>query len=216
MSKRHSNLRLISYQGLWQHGTPVTFAFAVTHGNLFVFKVNVLDQQADTLHQSEPRTVQQGRHQVVRARELRQYSPDLLKGQDNWHAQRAFGPFYALNEWQIKFQYVTVEKQQGTQSYVLCRGSHVGLAGEMREVLTNFIYSHVARVTLLVVKDEATDCLHISFFCANAIMLQSKDFADLIEQPELRHEDSPSVKVMRMKERIILPPRDGKRNLQMG
>jgi len=58
---------------------------------------------------------------------------------------------------------------------------------------------HLARVTLMVIEDEATYRLHVSLLCTNAIMAQSDDFADLFEQQRFRHEDSPSVRVMRMK-----------------
>jgi hypothetical protein len=53
----------------------------------------------------------------------------------------------------------------------------------------------------------------VSLFCANAIMTQSNDFADLFEQGRFRHEDFPSLEVMRMEGRGYLT-QDGLKRTQ--
>jgi len=65
---------------------------------------------------------------------------------------------------------LAVEKQQCAQGDVLCGSGDIAVGCQVREILADFINSHLARVTLLVVEDEAADGLHVSLFCANAIM----------------------------------------------
>jgi hypothetical protein len=56
---------------LRQHGDAVLRALAVPHGDLLISKINIFHAQAHTLHETQARPVEQARHEMRRAAELR-------------------------------------------------------------------------------------------------------------------------------------------------
>jgi hypothetical protein len=50
-------------EGLRQHGDAVLGALSVAHGHLTIGKIDLLDAQADTLHQAQANTVEQTCHE---------------------------------------------------------------------------------------------------------------------------------------------------------
>lgn len=68
---------------------PIFLALAVADGDLGIPEADILDPQAHALHEPEPGTVEDPRHEGVATVPLRQDRPHLGFGQDHRHPRRA-------------------------------------------------------------------------------------------------------------------------------
>lgn len=65
-----------------EDGDAVLFAFAIADDDRAISKINVFDAQAHTFHQAQAATVEELRHQAMRARELSEDTTRLFLGED--------------------------------------------------------------------------------------------------------------------------------------
>lgn len=69
----------------------ILFAFAIPNGDRFVFKIHILDAQADAFHPAQAGAIEQLGHEFESAAEMLQEGEDFLAGEDRGQALRAFG-----------------------------------------------------------------------------------------------------------------------------
>jgi hypothetical protein len=65
-------------QGVWQRGNAILLPFAITHGNGFIVKVNILDTQANAFHEAQSGTVKELSHEVMDPGKITDYAQDFL------------------------------------------------------------------------------------------------------------------------------------------
>lgn len=65
-------------QHVWQDGSAVFIAFTATHDDLFIVEINVLDAQANALHQTQAATVEYIRHKPVETIQVSKYREHLI------------------------------------------------------------------------------------------------------------------------------------------
>jgi hypothetical protein len=61
-----------------EHGDTVIFALAITHNDLMVGEVKILDPQAHYFHQTEPTAIHDLGHELVYAVHFRDHSLSLI------------------------------------------------------------------------------------------------------------------------------------------
>jgi hypothetical protein len=76
----------------WQHRHPVLAAFAVPNREFAPIKIDVLDPQLDTLHESQACPIHQRRHKPHGTAESRQQRGHLGTGEDDRHANGTLSP----------------------------------------------------------------------------------------------------------------------------
>jgi len=82
---------------LGQHRHSVLVAFAVAHHDLIVGKVDVFHPQANALHQSQARAVQEGGHDPCGACQVPQHRSDLVLRQHHRDAVQLLGTHHFVN-----------------------------------------------------------------------------------------------------------------------
>ena len=109
-------------------------------------------------------------------------SEDLVFGEDG---RQAFGFFSADGldgSFQVLFEHVAIEEQQGAERLVLCGGSDVLLHGQVGEEGFDFRDAHVARVLFMVEQDVAPDPADVGLFGADRVVFEADGVADLVEE----------------------------------
>jgi hypothetical protein len=161
-------------QALGQHGDAVFFPFAVADEDGPLGKVNVLDAQAQALHEAQASAVEQPGHQLVSARQVAQDAVNLVFSQDGGQAFGLFGASGVDGAVEVLVEHVAVEKEQGAEGLLL--------DGQVGEKGFDFGEAHVSGVAFVVKEDVAFDPVHVGLFGADGIVLEAQNVADLIEQ----------------------------------
>lgn len=122
----------------------------------------------------------------MRTRNVRQYPPALLQSKDDQHTLRPLGPLYAFDERQLYLQDLAVKEKQRAQRQILFKSGNLLICRQVRQVSPDFIYTHLARMPLAMIKNEATNYLYVIFLGADAIMLKPDGCAHLFKKRRLR------------------------------
>ena len=150
--------------------------------------VNVLDPQAEALHQAEAGAVEELGHQFMNAAHLVDEVQDLFAGEDSGEAFGAFGGGREDDGIQVFVEDFAVEEKESAESLILRGGRDISLLGEVGQEGLDFGGAQFGGVTLVVEKDKAADPIHVSFLGAIGVMLDAQGITYLIEQ-FFRHRD---------------------------
>ncbi|OIQ84470.1 hypothetical protein GALL_336930 [mine drainage metagenome] len=105
-----------------QHGHPILAALAIAHADLESREVHILDPQPHALHQAHAGAIEQPHHQGNGTLQPIQHRPDLGLSQHRRQARRLLRPHDTVEPGQLRFQYLTIEKQDRRQRKILRRG----------------------------------------------------------------------------------------------
>ena len=75
-----------------------------------------------------------------------------------------------------------IEKDDGVERLVLCRGSDVFIDGKMCEKRLDLCTAHLAGMFEVVEADEAADPVDVGMFSGKSVVAASKRIADAVEQ----------------------------------
>lgn len=167
----------------WQHGPSILAAFTVTHGDLVTREVNILDPQAQALHQAQTSAVEHACQQPRPTIHLRQQPLDLVARKYRRNALRPLGPYHIFHPRKIGFQHHPIQEQQCRQRLILRAGRHMLLHRQSRQELLDLRRSHIARMTLAVRQNESPDPANIDRLRPQAVMHHPQMPPDLIQQP---------------------------------
>jgi hypothetical protein len=149
---------------------------------LAVAEVQVLDPQADALHQPQPRPVEQPCHQPVGPAHLRHYEVGLFAGEHDGDARRPLGPLDTLDVGQLYPEHFSVEEEERRERLILTRGGDTAVCSEVREELADLGRTHLGGVALAVEEYEALDPVDVGALGADAIMLEPQAPPNLLKQ----------------------------------
>jgi len=171
----------IGDDGFGQGGDAVLFALPVADGNCPVVEIDILDAQADAIHQTQAAAVEQLSHEFVDALKLGDDAQDFIAGQDGG---KTFGAFGAGEEdgFDVFMEHFAVEEEDSRESLVLGGGGDVPFGGEVGEEGLNFGCAHLCRVAFLVKEDVAPDPIQVGFFGAVGVVFEADGFAQLFEE----------------------------------
>jgi hypothetical protein len=139
-----------------------------------VFKIHILDAQADALHQAQAGAVEKLRHEFVDAVQVVQEAADLVPGEDGGEA---LGPFGRGEEDGVNLfvEDFAVEEKNGAEGLVLGGGGDVPFHGQVGQEGLDFGGAHLGGVAFVVEEDEAAHPVHVGLFGAVGIMLEPQD-----------------------------------------
>jgi hypothetical protein len=103
--------------GCGQGCHPVFFAFAIAHGDGFVFEIDILNAQANTLHETQTGTVEQLSHEFMHAVQVVEDTQHFLMRENR---REAFGTFGAgeQDRFDLFVEHFTVEEEDGAESLI--------------------------------------------------------------------------------------------------
>jgi hypothetical protein len=88
-----------------------------------------------------------------------------------------------IAQWLI--QHLSIQKDQGIDSLVLCSRGHVPLHSEMFQKRPHLGSAHCGGMVHATVADEEANPVAVTLPGTNAVMLHAQDALDLIHQPRL-------------------------------
>ena len=127
----------------------IFLAFAILNGDRFVFKIHILDPQADAFHQARAGAIKQLGHNFEGAAEMLQEGEDFLAGEDD---REALGAFDGREQNRLDFlvQDMTIQEEDGTQGPVLGGGGDITVLGKVGQEGANLCGAHLSRMAFIV------------------------------------------------------------------
>lgn len=160
----------------------VIFSFSVTDDNLAVGKINILDAQAKTFHESQARTKKELSHEFWDASHFSDHCEGFCFGEDCGEAIWFFSADDVCGEFNLFEEDIAVEKKNGTEGLILCGCGDVSLGGKVGDEGLNFGGTHFGRVSLVVVEDVAPAPVKVGLFCTIGVVFGTNGVAELIEK----------------------------------
>jgi hypothetical protein len=146
-----------------------------------LLKVQVLNPQANTFHQTQAGAIHQPGHQLVRLGQMSQDPGDFGLAHDHRQALGGFSPDGVDGSIQGQMQNVVVEKQQCGQGLILSGGADPVMDGQVGEKGFNLRGVHSVGVAFVVEEDEAPDPIEVSLFGPAGIVFDPDSGTNLIE-----------------------------------
>jgi hypothetical protein len=145
--------------------------------------IYIFHPQAETLHQAQAAAIEKARQQQVRAGKMGQYLLHLRFGE---YGRQTFG-FLGADGFEVEgievlMQHLAIEEEESGKGLVLGGGSNVVFGRQVREKGTNFGGPHFAGMAFVVEEDKASNPIDIGFFCAQSVVFNAQQFADLVKQ----------------------------------
>jgi len=154
----------------------ILFAFAIPHGDRFVFKIHILDAQADAFHQAQAGAIEQLGHEFESAAEMLQQGEDFLAGEDRRQALWAFGGGKE-DGFDLFMKDFPIQEKDSAQGLVLGGGGDVTFLGQVGEESADLWGAHLGRMAFIVEQDETPHPIHIGLLGAVRIMFEAQFFA---------------------------------------
>jgi hypothetical protein len=114
--------------------------------------------------------------------EATDHSGGFSFGEDDREALRFFGPHQIERAVEVSLKNVTVKEDEGVEGLVLSGGGDVVVDGQVGEEGGDFGRAHVFGVAFVMEEDEAFDPVHVGFFGADGIVLETNGLAKLVEE----------------------------------
>jgi len=167
--------------GFGQRHNAILFAFPIPNGDGFIFKIHILDAQADTFHQAQARAIEQLSHEPICALKMVQQTEHLLARQNG---REAFGTFGRRKEngFDLLVKDFPIQEENRTQGLILGRGGDVSFLRQVGEEGADFGRAHLGRMAFPMKKDKAAHPIHIGLFRAVRRLLEAQGFTELIEK----------------------------------
>ena len=155
-----------------QHRMPIPRPFALAHQDLRVLEVDVLDAQAQRLHQAQPRAVEQPGHQQRRTMEMGEERRDVRPGEHDRQLRRPPRPHEVRQRVRPSPEDVPVEEDERVERLVLRRSRHLLACGEVGEEGLDVRLAEGVRIRRPVEAQVALDPAGIGLFGAQAVVPQ--------------------------------------------
>ena len=143
-------------------------------------EVDILDAQADALHQPHPGAVKQLRQQGIEPVHMRQDASDLVLGQYGRNAAVMGRPLQVVQPGQLDGQHLAVQKQERTERLVVRGRRNLALGGQHGQEGFYLRRTHVARVPQATPADEKPGPVQIELFGAEAIVQIPRALTNLV------------------------------------
>ena len=102
--------------------SAVFFSFTVSHENLTVVEIDVLDPEAETLHEPESSSVKEAGHQPLRAFQLQENCAHFVPAKYKGQSFRLLSAFNFVDPIEGVVQHLAVQKKDGAQRLILRGG----------------------------------------------------------------------------------------------
>ena len=157
-------------------------SLAVAHDDLLLGKIDIFDPQPQAFYQAQAGAVEQPGDQLLRAGHGGKYLLDLFAGEDGGQALGFLGPNGVEGPFQVLFEHVLIQEEDGAERLVLGGGSDVLVHGQVGEKRLYFGSVHLGRVAHVVEVDIAFNPIGIGFLGANGVMLGPYGITNAVQQ----------------------------------
>jgi hypothetical protein len=144
-------------------------------------EIDVLDPEAEPLHQPQPGAMEYAGHEMLLAIELVQDGANLVAREDDGQPPRPPGPAGVDESFQRSLEDDLVEEDQGAIRLALGRGGDVFFDRQMSEEAFDFALAHLQRMPLAMEYDEPLDLLNINILGLDAVMQHPRGLPHAIE-----------------------------------
>jgi len=165
-------------EAVGQHRYPVLQAHDVADDDGAAVELEVLDAQAQALHQPQAAAVEQFGHQPVHARRALDDARCLFPGQHGGQPFGLGGTQRAKRAIQVLAQHLAVQEQEGAEGLVLRRSGGVLVHGQVSEEGLDFRHSHFLRMAFAVEQDEAGGPAGVGLLGADGVVLEADGVTD--------------------------------------
>jgi hypothetical protein len=165
-----------------EHGDPVLESFSVSDCDLALGEVDVLDPQAEALHEAEAAPIEELGHELIGGGEAADHLACLVLGEDGGEVVGASCADGLGGGLEIAVEDIAIQEEQGAEGLVLGGSGDVLVGGEVREEGFDLGRVHILRVPLVVEQDEAPDPVKVGLLGAQGIVLASEGLLDLAEE----------------------------------
>ena len=170
-------------QGVGEHGEAVIFSLAISHDDLVIVKIQILNTQAQDFHEAEAAAVHKLGHELMDPVHLRDHPLGLVTGQDGGHPlgpARPDGKEGCLV--QLHLENIPVEKENGADGLVLGGGGNCPAVHEIGDKVIDLRHAHLAGMALVMIHNVLAHPGNIGFLGAQGIMAVAQGFAVAVEQ----------------------------------
>jgi len=167
-----------------EDGYAVLEPLTIADGDLEEVKVEVLDSQAQALHQAQAAAIEQSGQEEVRPGQGAKDPLDLVAAEDGGHAVGLAGADVLEGEGDLGAEDMAVEEEDGAEGLVLCRGGDLFVDGKVSEEALDVRGAHRGGMALVVEKDEATDPGQVGAFGAEGVVLAAQGLLGAVEQAD--------------------------------
>ena len=172
----------VRYQRAREHGDSVLVAFAFAHHDQQPVEVNILHSQSQGLHLAHSGTVEKPEHKLLLAGHGRQQLLHLGPAHHHRQALRNARAPDLLQPWQIHFEHLPVEEDQGSQGLPMGRRGDPSAIGQPAQKRLDLGRSHVAWVAQPMETDKPTHPVDIRALGAQTIVAIAQPLPNLVEQ----------------------------------
>ena len=153
------------------------------HPKLARGEVHVLHAQREALEETEPRSVEEARHEPRLALEALEERAHLRPREHDGQVPRPLRAHETLELPDRQPEHVPVEEHERVQRLVLRRRRHPALAGQVTQERRDLRRPEADRMALPVEEDEAPHPVDVGVLCARAVVPHPKLRPHPIEQP---------------------------------
>lgn len=174
LKRRHERMR--------QRNEAVLPPFRFADGDGALFKIDILQPQAERFEQAESGTVEERSDEFRSAMKAVQDQPDLGAGEDDGGVFGSFGAEDGADVADRLVEHSIIEEDDGVEGDILGGSGNAGPFGEGGKERADLGGAHFGGVAFIVEEDEAADPMNVGFFGAGAQVAEADGFADLIEK----------------------------------
>jgi hypothetical protein len=161
----------------------ILFAFAIPNGDRFVFKIHILDAQADAFHPAQAGAIEQlgHEHEFESAAEMLQRGEDFLAGEDRKQTLGALGG-REQDGLDLFVKDLPLQEKDGAQGPVWGGGGDVMVLCEVDQGGADLLDVHLGRIAFVVEQNETLRPIYVGLFNAVRIMFEGQFFAQLVKK----------------------------------
>lgn len=155
--------------------------------DLPALEIEILHPETTALQQTQPRAVQQQRHEPGNTPHALDDGGDLRRREDEGHALRTLRPREVAHLLQRDVHHAVKQEQQRRERLVLRGRAHALLVGQVREKGLDLRPAQLADRTVAMELDEPLDPVTVRLGRARAVMTRTDDLVDALQQGGAGH-----------------------------
>jgi hypothetical protein len=152
-----------------EHRSTILLPFTPPDHDLTAVEIEVFDAQFERLLKSKPSPIEQCHDDPRDSSQLVQDGTDLVDAEYHRHAHRTVCMGHVIDGSGINPKNPPIQEQQHAERLVLRRRAHLPLHGEVGEIPTDLVTTHLRRMPLAMKDNESPNPHDVGFFGAAAI-----------------------------------------------
>jgi hypothetical protein len=169
-------------EGVGEDGGAVVFALAIADDDGVAAEVYVFDAQSKAFHEAQPGAVEDLCHKLGNTAHFRDDCEGFLMGDDDGQGFGFLGADDVGGEFDLDFEDVAVEEEDGAEGLVLGGGGDVPFGCKVGDECLDFGGAHVLWVAFAVEEDVAFDPVFVGLFGAEGVVFGADGVGDEFQE----------------------------------